>query len=192
VGCPAGITAFIMPNPPSALLLVLPLGLLGAKTADLLWLLLLLVCLAASVRLVWIMHGCPKNQVHWLGYSFALALVCLLAGQVSIFVLLGLVLFLRLHRTRPILGGVSLWLCLLMPHLFLPFGIVLILWATITRSYKLLVGTAIALGVSTVIALILDPLVWTHYRQMMSTTRIDRLSRSAHTMRTGSPLTAIV
>jgi hypothetical protein len=62
-----------------------------------------------------------------------------------------------------------------MPHLFLPFGIVLILWATITRSYKLLVGTAIALGVSTVIALILDPLVWTHYRQMMSTTRIDRL-----------------
>jgi hypothetical protein len=50
-----------------------------------------------------------------------------------------------------------------MPHLFLPFGIVLILWATITRSYKLLVGTAIALGVSTVIALILDPLVWTHY-----------------------------
>jgi hypothetical protein len=113
VGCPAGITAFIMPNPPSALLLVLPLGLLGAKTADLLWLLLLLVCLAASVRLVWIMHGYPKNQVHWLGYSFALALVCLLAGQVSIFVLLGLVLFLRLHRTRPILGGVSLWLCLL-------------------------------------------------------------------------------
>jgi hypothetical protein len=162
-------------NPPPALLLVLPLGFLGPTIADLLWLLLLLTCLVASVRMVWIMHGRPKNQMHWLGYSFTPALVCLLAGQVSIFMLLGLVLFLRLHRTRPFLAGVSLWLCLLKPHLFLPFGIVLIVWAAISRSYKLLAGTAAALGVSTAIALILDPLVWVHYWQMMSATRIDRL-----------------
>jgi hypothetical protein len=175
VGYPSGITALIMPNPPPALLLVLPLGFLGATTADWLWLLLLLACLVASVRMVWIMHGGPKNHLHWLGYSFAPALVCLLAGQVSIFVLLGLVLFLRLHRSRPFLAGVSLWLCFLKPHLFLPFGIVLLVWATITRSYKLLAGTAVAVGVSTAIALILDPLVWVHYWQMMSTVRIDRL-----------------
>jgi hypothetical protein len=174
-GFPSGIPALIMPNPPSTLLLVLPLGFLGPRAADLFWLLLLLVCLVASVRTVRIMHGSPKNQVHWLGYSFAPALVCLLAGQVSIFVLFGLVLFLRLHRSRPFLAGVSLWLCLLKPHLFLPFSIVLIVWATITRSYKLLAGTAVALGVSTAIALILDPLVWVHYWQMMRTLRIDLL-----------------
>jgi hypothetical protein len=175
VGYPSGVAALIMPNPPPALLLVLPLGFLGPTTADLLWLLLLLTCLVASVRMVRIMHGRPKNQLHWLGYSFTPALVCLLAGQVSIFMLLGLVLFLRLHRTRPFLGGISLWFCLLKPHLFLPFGIVLILWATMTRSYKLLAGTATALGVSTVIVFILDPLVWVHYWQMMSATRIDLL-----------------
>jgi hypothetical protein len=175
VGYPSDVAALIMPNPPSTLLLVLPLGFLGPTTADLLWLLLLLACLVASVRMVWIMHGLPKNQLHWLGYSFAPALVCLGAGQVSIFVLLGLSLFLRLHRSRPFLAGASLWLCLLKPHLFLPFGIVLLVWAIITRSYKLLAGTAAALGVSTAIALILDPLVWVHYWRIMSATRIDRL-----------------
>jgi hypothetical protein len=176
-GFPSGIPVLIMWNPPPALLLVLPLGFLGPTIADLLWLLLLLTCLVASVRMVWIMHGLPRNQVHWLGYSFAPAIACLLAGQVSIFVLLGLVLFLRLYRSHPFLAGVSLWLCLLKPHLFLPFGVVLLVWAIITRSYKLLAGTAIALGVSTAIAFILDPLVWVHYRQMMSTMSTARMQQ---------------
>lgn len=177
VGYPSGIPALIMWNPPPALLLVLPLGFLGPTTADWLWVLLLLASLVASVRMVWSMHGRPKNLVHCLGYSFAPALVCLLAGQVSIFVLLGLVLFLRLHRSHPFLAGASLWLCLLKPHLFLPFGIVLLVWAIITRSYKLILGTAIALGVSSAIAVFLDPLVWVHYGQMMSAMSTARMQQ---------------
>ena len=177
VGFPSGIPVLIMWNPPPALLLVLPLGFLDPTAADWLWLLLLLASLVASVRMVWIMHGRPKNQVHWLGYSFAPALVCLLAGQVSAFVLLGLVLFLRLHQSRPFLAGVSLWLCLLKPHLFLLFGAVLLVWTIITRSYKLIAGTAIALGVSTAIAFMLDPLVWVHYSQIMSTMSTARMQQ---------------
>jgi hypothetical protein len=174
-GFPSGHPALIMGNPPSALLLVLPLGFLGPTAGWLLWSLLLLACLVASVRMVWIMHGRPKNQLHFLGYSFGPALVCLMGGQVSPFVLLGLVLFLCLHRSRPFLAGVSLWLCLLKPHLFLPFGVVLILWAIITHSHRLLEGVAVALGVSTGIGFLLDPLAWIHYAQMMRSTRIDRL-----------------
>jgi uncharacterized membrane protein (UPF0127 family) len=177
VGYPSGTPVLIMWNPPPALLLVLPLGFLGPTTADWLWLLLLIASLVASVRMVWSMHGCPKNLVHCLGYSFAPALVCLLAGQVSIFVLLGLVLFLRLHRSHQFMAGVSLWLCLLKPHLFLLFGIVLLVWAVITRSYKLLLGTAVALGVSTAIAFVLDPQVWVHYGQMMSTMSTVRMQQ---------------
>ncbi len=174
-GFPSGLPVLIMWNPPSALLLVLPLGFLGPTAGELLWSLLLLACLVASVRMVWIMHGCPKNKLHLLGLSFAPALACLLAGQVSLFVLLGLVLFLRLHRSRPFLAGVSLWLCMLKPHLFLPFGVVLLVWAIITRSYRLLLGTAVALGVSTGIAFLLDPLVWMHYRQMVSAARMEEV-----------------
>src|SRR5260370_3773238 len=165
-------------NPPPALLLVLPLGFVGSRAGGLLWSLLLLASLVTSVRIVWIMHGRPNNPLNLLGYSFAPALVCLLAGQVSIFVLLGLVLFLRWHRSQPFLAGVSLWLCLLKPHLFLPFGIVLLVWAIINRSYKLLVGTAVALGVSTAVAFILDPLVWVHYGHMMSTMSTARIQQA--------------
>jgi hypothetical protein len=174
-GYPSGIPAQIMGNPPSVLPLMLPLGILGPTAGELLWETLLLISLVASVAVVRFMLGSPKNLLHVLAYSFAPALSCLLAGQVSLFVLLGLVLFLQLHRSRPFLAGASLWLCLLKPHLFLPFGVVLLLWIILSRSYRILAGTAFALGLSSAVATLLNPLVWTQYTQMMRTTRIDRL-----------------
>jgi hypothetical protein len=177
VGYPSDLPVLIMWNPPPALLLVLPLGFLGPRTADLLWLLLLLASFVTSVRVIRIMHGRSKNPLHLVGYSFAPALVCLMAGQVSLFVLLGLVLFLRFHRPRPFLAGVSLWLCLLKPHLLLPFGVVLIVWSIITRSYKLLAGVAAAVGFSTGVAVLCDPSVWLHYDQMMSTMSTARMQQ---------------
>jgi uncharacterized membrane protein (UPF0127 family) len=174
-GFPAGSPALVIRNPPSALLFAVPLGFLGAKAGLLLWSLLLLACLVVSVRMVWGMHGYPKSPLHFLGYAFGPALVCLMVGQASLLVLLGLVLFLRLHQSRPFLAGVSLWLCLLKPHLFLPFGIVLLAWVIVTRSYKLLAGVAVALCFSTGVVLALDPRVWVHYGQMMSAARIDQL-----------------
>jgi hypothetical protein len=175
VGFPSGIPTLVMANPPSALLLVLPLGLLGPTAGELLWELLLLASLVASVQMIRTMYGRPKNLLHLLGYSFAPVLSCMLSGQVSLFVLQGLVLFLRLHRSRPFLAGASLWLCLLKPHLFLPFGVVLLIWILCTRSYWILAGTAAALSVSSAIATIMDPLIWRQYAQMMSSGRIDQI-----------------
>jgi len=174
-GYPASMPAQMMPNPPYALLLVLPLGLLGSKAAELLWVLLLIVSLIVSARMVLEMCGYPRSLLQWLAYSFAPALTCLLAGQVSLFILLGLVLFLRFHLSRPMLAGASLWLCLLKPHLFLPFGVALILWIVVTRSYKILAGAAVPLGVSTAVSMMIDPQVWAQYRQMMSVFRVDRV-----------------
>jgi hypothetical protein len=175
LGYPHDLPALIMWNPPPSLLLMLPLGFVGSRAGELLWSLLLLASLITSVRMVWIMHGRPNSLVNLLGYSFAPALVCLLAGQVSIFVLLGLVLFLRLHQSRPFLAGVSLWLCLLKPHLFLPFGGVLILWVIATRSYKILAGVVVAVGFSTAVVLHWDSQIWPHYGQMMSTVSTARM-----------------
>jgi uncharacterized protein len=175
LGYPSNVPALVMWNPPHALLLILPLGFVGSRTGLLLWSLFVLASLFASVRMVWIMHGRPNELLNVLGYSFAPALVCLLAGQVSIFILLGLVLFLRLHGSRPFLAGMSLWLCLLKPHLFLPFGVVLLVWAIATRSYKLLAGVAVAMGVSTGIVLLWDPSAWSQYAHMMNTLSTERL-----------------
>lgn len=172
---PPGFPALVMGNPPWSLPLMALVGLLDAKTAELLWIAVSLACLIASVRMVWGLHGSPKTLLNVLGYTFAPALSCLFSGQVTIFVLFGLVLFLRFHRTRPFLAGASLWLCMLKPHLFLPFGIVLLLWVILTRRYWILAGTFVALCASTVIAMSLDPMVWQHYSEMMRTARVDRL-----------------
>ena len=174
-GFPPGILPLVMGNAPSSLLLVYPLGFVGPFTGELLWLSLLFGCLIASVRMVRAMHGTPRNQLHLLGYTFGPALACITAGQVSVLVLLGFVLFLRLRKSNPFLAGVSLWFCALKPQLFLPFGLVLLSWIVASKCYRLLAGVVSALAFSTAVAFILDPRAWTQYHQMMSVVRYDKL-----------------
>lgn len=175
VGLPSGIPPMVMGNAPPALLLVFPLGFVGARAGELLWTLLLVWALVGSVSMVQAMHGRPKNQVQWLGYSFGPALICLAAGQSALLVLLGVVLYLYLHRERPFLAGASLWFCALKPQLFLPFGLVLLVWAVTTKRYRLLSGAAVALLLSTLAAYVLDPQAWGQYSRMMSEARYDKL-----------------
>ena len=166
-GLPAGYGILFMRNPPWALPLVLPLGLVGLRVGALLWSLVLLACLLFSAWLTRLMHGRPRNRIHWLAVAFAPALICLFIGQTALFALLGLVLFLYLHRTRPFMAGLALWLCALKPHLFVPFGVVLIAWIIVSRSYKIVAGAAVALAASCVTAMLLDPTAWSDYSQMM-------------------------
>jgi len=172
-GLPDKYGAMYMRNLPSALPLVYPLGFLGLKPASITWSLLLFASLILSVRLLWIMHGRQRNSRHYLGYSFGPALVCLIMGQTTMFSLLGLVLFLCMHRTRPFRAGLSLWLCMLKPHLFLPFGLVLLVWIVVHRSYKILAGAALATAVSCALAYLIDPLAWSQYGQMARTSGIQ-------------------
>jgi hypothetical protein len=181
-GFPPDKQALIMRNPPSALMLVAPFGFLEYWIAARLWSVLLLGCLLGSVRMLWGMHGRPAGCFRLLGYSFGPmvvcslfgpALVCLFAGQTALFALLGLVLFLRFHRSRQFLAGLSLWLCALKPHLFLPFAVVLLLWIVYTRSYPVLAGAVVALSASSAVAFVFDPLCWAQYVRMMQTAGIE-------------------
>jgi hypothetical protein len=173
-GLPATYAVGFMRNPPYALPLALPLGLVGLRVATLLGSLVLLAALIGSVRMLWQMFGRPRNSLHWLGYSFGPAMICLLAGQTAMFALLGLVLFLRLHRTRPFLAGASLWLCALKPHLFLVFGVVLLAWIVVEGSYKILAGAAVAMAASFAATWLIDPRAWSEYAQMMRTGGIEK------------------
>lgn len=159
--------SLIMLNPPTALPLALPLGLFGSRLGGVLWSFALLACLVSSVRITRIMHGNPPNDFHLLGYYFAPAITCILTGQIPVFALLGLTSFLRLHKTRPAWAGASLWLCAVKPHLFLPFGVALLAWIVVTKRYRIIIGAATAITAATVLDLLLDPSVWTQYRDMM-------------------------
>lgn len=173
-GLPTGYGVLFMRNPPWALPLALPLGLLGVRAGALVWSLVLLGCLWLSVRMVWQMHGRPSKLLNFLGLSFAPALVCLIVGQTSLFALLGLVLFLRFHGTRPFLAGMALWLCALKPHLFLAFGVALLAWVVVKGCYRILLGAASALVGSCAASWWIDPTAWPEYSHMMRTYGIEK------------------
>lgn len=166
-GYPREFAVMYMRNLPWTLPFVYPLGLLPSRPAFLLWSFLLLLLIGVCVRLLWNLVGRAGSQRQVLGYSFAPALVCLIAGQTSLFSLLGLVLFLRLHQSRPFWAGAALWLCALKPHLFLPFGVVLLLWIVVSRNYRLLLGAVSALAASCLLAYWIDPQAWAQYQQMV-------------------------
>jgi hypothetical protein len=154
-------------SPPVAFFLVLPLGLVGAKTGLILWLLVQLGCLILSVRILWIVDGRPASGLHFTGIAFAPALACLMAGQLGIFFLLGISIFLLLHESHPFISGAVLLPCSLKPHLFLPCAIVLVLWAIHRRAFRIPAGFSIALLASCALTLSFDRHVWTEYFQMM-------------------------
>jgi hypothetical protein len=157
----------MMRNPPVAFFVALPLGLFSPKTALILWLFLLLGGLSLAILLIWIMNGKPDNRYHLLGYMFAPALACFQAGQFGIFLLLGVVLFLYLHRTRPFLAGAALLFGSLKPHMFFPFFVVLLLWSISRRSFRILAGFATAVLASCALSYALDKNAWAQYSYMM-------------------------
>jgi hypothetical protein len=167
-------TVGFMRNPPWGLALAFPLGYVGLKTGTLLWSLIMLGCLTFSAHMLWRMHGSPRGSLHWLGYSFAPAVLCLWMGQTSLFVLLGWVLFLRLESSRPFLAGMSLWLCTLKPHFFVPFALVLLASMILTRNFKILAGAAAALGASIAIVYWMDPLAFSQYAEMIRTVGMEK------------------
>lgn len=166
-------TVLIMRNPPWALPLAYPLGLLGLRFAGILWSLLLLTCLLVSIRILHKLHGSPPTRIHWLGFAFTPAIICFTMGQTTLLALLGLVLFLRFHRCHPFNAGAALWLCALKPHLLLPFAAVLAVWIVLTRAWKLLAGFAVALAFTSALATLIDPSSWTDYARLMRSPSVE-------------------
>jgi hypothetical protein len=172
-GFPLESGSMVVRNPPTALMLLLPLGYLGMRGASFLWSSLLLVSLVASVRINLSGRKITDDYLPIVAYTFGPALACILYGQSSLFVLLGISLFLYLHSSRPILAGVSLWLCALKPHLLLPFGSVLLLWVFTKKAYGVLAGLVVSLLISGMVALYFDPAAWSHYRHTMATSGLN-------------------
>jgi Protein of unknown function (DUF2029). len=163
-----------MRNPPWALPLALPLGLMNEQAGALAWSLVLLACLVLSAFLVRQIHGTPLNRIHWIALSFAPSLICLFMGQTALFALLGLALFLRFYQTSPFAAGLALCLCSIKPHLFLPFGVVLLAWVLVTRAYRIVAGAATGLAASCAVTWLIAPTAWSGYAAMMSAPSVER------------------
>lgn len=160
----AGMSApATMRNPPWALPLVAPLGHLGVNASGIVWTVFLLAVMLAAVWIAWKRVRAGDRQLAWLGYLSPVAISGLASGQTSALPLLGLALFLYLHRTRPFAAGAALWLCALKPHLVLPWATVLVSWVILNRAWGIFAGALTALGASCLATEWLDPAAWKEY-----------------------------
>jgi hypothetical protein len=158
----------ITPSPPVGLALVIPLGFVNAKNGLVFWLMIQILCLAAALWILWLLEGKPSSRIHLLGFLFPPALACLMAGQLGIFCLLGITLFLWLHDLRPFLAGMALLPVSLKPHLFLPVALVLLLWVAGQRRFRLLAGFLAVMAASYGLVVMFDPHAWAQYTAMLS------------------------
>jgi hypothetical protein len=154
-------------SPPLLLPLFLPLGFVSARLGFFLWFVAQLVCLYASAQLLNAMYGKRLGFLRWIVFLFAPVLLCERTGQLGVFFLMCLVLFLYAHRKHPFLAGVCLAPLALKPHLILPFGLVLLMWVIAERRWKVLIVAAAALASSAALLLALVPHAWHEYSALM-------------------------
>jgi hypothetical protein len=160
----------VLRTPPWSLFMVLPLGLVNAFWAWLLWIALSLGSLLLAMRLCWKMYGgsTVQQNLFWVvGYTFAPIPACLVAGQMGLVLLLGVVLFLWLEPDHPLLAGAALILPFAKPHLLSFFWLFVLLWVVARNKRGAAAGFAIAFAVVTAIPWALDPAIFYDYYQML-------------------------
>ena len=160
----------VLRTPPWSLFMVLPLGLFDAFWAWALWIALSLGSLLLAMRLCWKMYGGSNVQrdVFWaVGYTFAPVPACLVAGQMGLVLLIGVVLFLWWEPEHPLAAGAALILPFAKPHLLVLFWVVVLLWVVARNKRTTALGFAIALAIVTATPWALHPTIFYDYRQML-------------------------
>ncbi|MBS1804705.1 MAG: DUF2029 domain-containing protein [Acidobacteria bacterium] len=151
-------------NPPFFMWMVAPLGFLNFDTAARFWLLLQLASVGVSIWVIAKLHERRQAALAWvLGLSFSPILINILIGQIGVFLLLAVSLFLLLHKQHPLLAGIALLPCAAKPHLFLPFGIVILLWAIRSKAYAVLAGFFAALFLTSAAVWLVNHQVWSQW-----------------------------
>jgi hypothetical protein len=165
----------MMWNPPWTLTLAMPVGLVQARVAQLLWLAVSLVLVVWCADRLWAIYDGPTDRpwVSWLlALTFVPTLFVLQAGQIGPFILLGLTAFLMLERAgRSWLAGAAGVLIAIKPHLVYLFWIALAVWAgrrPLPERWKLIAGGVIAGLLATAIPLACNHGVLDQYRDGMT------------------------
>lgn len=158
--------AVMLWNPPWVLPMLAPFGLLPYPIARILWFLLHLIALAWSADRLGRM-GSSSAASRWLPwiivFTFAPALHAVKAGQITPFMLPGLVSAMSAFPRYPFRAGLWSALLLLKPHLV--YLVILILLVESIRQWKtrFLLGLLSALIGASAFAGLMNPMVFAHY-----------------------------
>jgi hypothetical protein len=153
----------MMWNPPWSLTFVLPFGFLGFDAGKSLWLLVNLLIVFVCIDLSWRIYNGPKRYfwLPWLvGLSFFPTLFVLRVGQITPFVLLGVVGFIFSIRYRRYgLASCSTVLISLKPHLLYLFWVALLCWVFSRRQWRMPILIGAAFLIATIVPLGYNPSV---------------------------------
>ncbi len=135
------------PFPMWTLLVVMPLSLLPLGWGAAVWLTLSQLLLGFIVYLLLIELGERKPSVFEFAlvaigvFAFRGTLVTMLNGQITVFLMLALTLFLVLvKRDKPFWAGVALAFIILKPNPFIVFAPMVALWLILRRKWEIIAG----------------------------------------------------
>jgi hypothetical protein len=172
------LTKAIVLNPPWAITLLMPFGLLHYFMGRLSWLFLsIILILLSAVILSRIYSGNPKHRwfVILLVFIFAPTISVLEVGQIAAFVLIGIVGFLFFTSVvrNDWMAGISLAIISIKPQLILLFWIALLFWIIQQRRWKIPISTIITILSLTLIAMVTNPNIIKQYLNMLQTYQIS-------------------
>ncbi|MCE9562210.1 MAG: DUF2029 domain-containing protein [Planctomycetes bacterium] len=160
----------MMWNPPWTLPAAMIIGSLPWRMGQMIWFALNLVAVLVSAALLWRLSG-GDRRLTWLSVVvaslFAPTTFLLLLGQISGFMLFGLVGFLwAVKSERFVLAGALAALTAIKPHLLVGFAIVLVLQSLRGNAvWKSVLSGGAVLVVFGLIPLAWNPAVWSLYRE---------------------------
>lgn len=169
----AGNEALMIYNPPWTLCLMLPLLLFPFKTAAFLWLVTNILLAVACGAAIWLVLTAGSDRRVWLGYvisvMFAPVFVAVRIGQISLWLLLGVTLFLVGVRGRyDYLAGAALALLTIKPHVTYLLFLAVACWVLRERRWKVVAGGALALALGCGIVVYMSPQVFAQYLRASS------------------------
>jgi hypothetical protein len=178
-GDPSGTyTISIMLNPPWAISLVMPLGLLSYSVSRFLWLIFSIVLILVSSLSLWrIYSGNPKQW--WLAllvvFTLAPTISVLEVGQITSLILLGVTgfLYFTVINRNDWLAGAFLSIASIKPQVAYLFWVALLLWIIQERRWLLIISTSISVLLLTMIAWIFNPHIIQQYLGMLQTYQIS-------------------
>jgi Glycosyltransferase family 87 len=167
--------AIILYNAPNALWLLVPLGFMSERAANIFWIFIVVATVVVSIRLIPVLNREQADRgLHIAAYGFAPVLLCITAGQMSCFLLLAMMLFLLLHKQQPFWAGIALSICMVKPHVLVPFGIAVGLWIIHDRKYLTALGFVLGCAVSSAVPIAFRPSIWRDYFSMMLGKHIEQ------------------
>jgi hypothetical protein len=155
-------------NPPWALLILVPFGMLNYSLARLAWLLVNVTLILVSAQMAWRIYTNSTNKT-WLAgiiaFSFAPTISVLSKGQITPWILLGIVGFLIYTAKDQYtwVGGASLVLCTIKPHLAYLLWPAIGLWIIGARQWKLLFVAVLIFFISALSTLLFDQQIYSQY-----------------------------